>query len=368
MDSLHPSTKFSHTHWNHLDGFSASACLWNTGVSACQEGSHRRAAYLLDLSPCWFSRLFHIFPSHMENLYTLDLLPLLCLHWPAGGEVFRNLSHPPVSLTPTPTTTPGPPLSASLLLMRGLPAQTSFHYTEGEHMLETSQGESFQTRLPCWITLLQIRALRVWPRACTKGLRVDMDATSALWSPLLGFFLSLHLHCHLLTWAAMDSCYDEEGAPSCCMPKFENVAFNRTVVSSNTCGSPPEEYCMQTGSTRSCHQCNTANSERSHDAPLLTDFHRNEESTWWQSQSMYFGIQHPNSVNLTLHLGKTTDIVHVLCRARWTCALHLLYPGIESKDQLCFKADYFSRRDFTVFFTQIKFQSHYFFIFLCYAN
>ncbi|XP_029692909.1 laminin subunit gamma-3 isoform X1 [Takifugu rubripes] len=138
-----------------------------------------------------------------------------------------------------------------------------------------------------------------------------MDTTFALGSPVLCFLLALHLSCHLLVRAAMDACYDEEGTPSRCMPKFENIAFNRTVVVSNVCGSPPEEFCMQTGSTRSCHQCDAADPERSHNAPLLTDFHRNEESTWWQSQSMYFGIQHPNSVNLTLHLGKAFEITYV---------------------------------------------------------
>lgn len=133
-----------------------------------------------------------------------------------------------------------------------------------------------------------------------------MDSHFPASSPLLGLLLSLHLQCHLLVWAAMDSCYDGEDAPSRCMPKFENIAFNRTVVASNVCGSPPEEYCMQTGSTRSCHLCDASDPELSHNASLLTDFHRNEENTWWQSQSMFYGIQHPNSVNLTLHLGKST--------------------------------------------------------------
>lgn len=149
-----------------------------------------------------------------------------------------------------------------------------------------------------------------------------MDSHSPASSPLLGLLLSLHLQCHLLVWAAMDSCYDGEGAPSRCMPKFENIAFNRTVVASNVCGSPAEEYCMQTGSTRSCHLCDASDPELSHNAGLLTDFHRNEENTWWQSQSMFYGIQHPNSVNLTLHLGKST-------------AAHLLFglfpTGEESK-------------------------------------
>ncbi|XP_056260145.1 laminin subunit gamma-3 [Seriola aureovittata] len=138
-----------------------------------------------------------------------------------------------------------------------------------------------------------------------------MDTSFAVTSFLLAFQLSFHPHCHLLVWAAMDSCYDEEGVPSRCMPRFENVAFNRTVEVSNVCGSPPEDYCMQTGSTRSCHYCNTLVPELSHNASLLTDFNRNEEPTWWQSQSMYYGIQHPNSVNLTLHLGKAFDITYV---------------------------------------------------------
>ncbi|XP_042251436.1 laminin subunit gamma-3 [Thunnus maccoyii] len=138
-----------------------------------------------------------------------------------------------------------------------------------------------------------------------------MDTSFAVSSHLLALLLSLHLHFHLLVWAAMDSCYDEEGTISRCMPKFENIAFNRTVEVSNVCGSPPEDYCMQTGSTRSCHYCDASNPELSHNASLLTDFNRNEEPTWWQSQSMYYGIQHPNSVNLTLHLGKAFEITYI---------------------------------------------------------
>lgn len=132
-----------------------------------------------------------------------------------------------------------------------------------------------------------------------------MDTSFSVRALPFALVLSFHLAIHLLVWAAMDSCYDE-GVPSRCMPKFENIAFSRTVVASNVCGSPPEDYCMQTSSSRSCHLCDASDPALSHNSSLLTDFHRNEEPTWWQSQSMYYGIQHPNSVNLTLHLGKRT--------------------------------------------------------------
>ncbi|XP_042560585.1 LOW QUALITY PROTEIN: laminin subunit gamma-3-like [Clupea harengus] len=125
------------------------------------------------------------------------------------------------------------------------------------------------------------------------------------------FLLLLFSSCPLVAMAAMDACYDDEGLPSRCMPKFENAAFNRTIMASNTCGSPPEDYCMQTGSTRFCHNCNMSDPARHHNATYLTDFHSDEEPSWWQSQSMFYGVQHPNSVNLTLHLGKAFEITYV---------------------------------------------------------
>lgn len=107
--------------------------------------------------------------------------------------------------------------------------------------------------------------------------------------------------------AAMDECLEERsGRPQRCMPEFVNAAFNATVVATNTCGTPAEEYCVQTGVTgvtQSCHLCDASQPHLRHGASFLTDYNSQADSTWWQSQSMLAGVQHPAAVNLTLHLG-----------------------------------------------------------------
>ncbi|XP_067164993.1 laminin subunit gamma-3 [Apteryx mantelli] len=110
------------------------------------------------------------------------------------------------------------------------------------------------------------------------------------------------------------ACRDAQGRARRCMPVFENAAFGRAARATNTCGSPPEDYCLQMGArdaTKLCHRCDAGDPLLHHNASLLTDFHSQEDSTWWQSQSMAFGIQHPNSVNITLHLGKAYEITYV---------------------------------------------------------
>ena len=107
--------------------------------------------------------------------------------------------------------------------------------------------------------------------------------------------------------AAMDECTEERsGRPQRCMPEFVNAAFNATVVATNTCGTPAEEYCVQTGVTgvtQSCHLCDASQPHLRHGASFLTDYNSQADSTWWQSQSMLAGVQPPAAVNLTRHLG-----------------------------------------------------------------
>nr|XP_056701417.1 laminin subunit gamma-1 [Euleptes europaea] len=118
---------------------------------------------------------------------------------------------------------------------------------------------------------------------------------------------------------AMDECGGEaSGAsgrpPQRCMPEFVNAAFNASVVATDTCGSPAEEYCVQTGVTgvtKSCHLCDAARPALRHDAAALTDYNNQADTTWWQSRTMLAGVQYPSTINLTLHLGKAFDITYV---------------------------------------------------------
>ena len=115
--------------------------------------------------------------------------------------------------------------------------------------------------------------------------------------------------------ARMDHCYLTDDRAQRCLPPFVNAAFGRTVIASDTCGSPPEQFCLQTGVTgvtKSCHVCDSAIPSQNHDSSFLTDFNNEDVTTWWQSRTMLHAVQFPNMVNLTLNLSKYHNLLDSL--------------------------------------------------------
>ncbi|OAF68069.1 Laminin subunit gamma-1 [Intoshia linei] len=116
----------------------------------------------------------------------------------------------------------------------------------------------------------------------------------------------------------LNRCYNPETESHVhCYPEFTNAAFGINIIATNTCGEGNTTYfCRQTpyggsayGATF-CDKCDKSY-ERKHTVEYINDVTK-YDLTWWQSDTLLDAdIQYPNSVNITLKLGKSFTITYI---------------------------------------------------------
>lgn len=104
-------------------------------------------------------------------------------------------------------------------------------------------------------------------------------------------------------------CYDSNKKAKICTPPFVNVAYERKVETTNTCGiKKPEEFCVQSGALgfkTICDVCDNSVPRKSHPPEYLTDYNYADRKSWWQSQTLFeFKKLEKMEVNLTMNFGK----------------------------------------------------------------
>ncbi|EDO36836.1 predicted protein, partial [Nematostella vectensis] len=104
-------------------------------------------------------------------------------------------------------------------------------------------------------------------------------------------------------------CYNEFNRAQLCQPAFHDLAYNKDVYVSHTCGEKSRRFCppMSVRGRTACGFCDERNAKTSHPAKYLTDVHNENNVTCWQADP----VQSRENVTLILSFGKTYDITYV---------------------------------------------------------
>lgn len=109
-----------------------------------------------------------------------------------------------------------------------------------------------------------------------------------------------------------NQCYSR-GRAQKCVPPFDNVAANKPVHATSTCGNPPSRVCSTVESegrpTTACARCDSSRPDKWHPAAFLTDRENPNNKTCWISGPV--GPQGDTTVNLTVSFGKRFEVLYI---------------------------------------------------------
>lgn len=106
-----------------------------------------------------------------------------------------------------------------------------------------------------------------------------------------------------------DLCYNRYGRAHRCLPDFTNIAYEREIVASHTCGErKPRSFCKGSRNSPNCATCDARKPELAHPTSYLTDLNNPSDVTCWQTDPIADTDQ---NVTLTLSLGKQYEITYI---------------------------------------------------------
>lgn len=111
-----------------------------------------------------------------------------------------------------------------------------------------------------------------------------------------------------------DDCYDATGkAKKCVVSEFGNIAVQKTVTSTSTCGSPPNRYCNRVaipsgGEITQCYVCDANHMDRRNPPEYVVD---SNPKTCWVSQ-IFNDSSAGNEVSLTISLKKKYELTYII--------------------------------------------------------
>lgn len=126
-----------------------------------------------------------------------------------------------------------------------------------------------------------------------------------------------------------NQCYNVYSRPQLCRPEFHDLAYEKNIQVSYTCGEIPRRFCRPTIHGRVCDICDNRDPRRTHPAKYLTDVHNENNVTSWMADP----VQSRDNITFILSLGKTYDITYI----------SLQFRSIRPESMAMYKSDDFGK-------------------------